>query len=211
MITSNTPRYIILHKPYGVLSQFTPELPGQRTLAEFNLPKDLYAAGRLDTDSEGLLLLTNDGIFIKKLLEPGRGHERTYLIQVEGIPTPEAIAKLAKGIDIQGYRTLPASARLLEQEPMLPPRDPPIRVRLSIPTSWIELKLTEGKNRQVRRMTAAVGFPTLRLVRSAIGAVLLGNLAAGEWRPLTATEIASLKSSAPPTPASLTPRLKAHR
>ncbi len=204
-------QYVILHKPYGVLSQFTPELPGQRTLADFYLPKDLYAAGRLDSDSEGVLLLTDDGIFIKKLLEPGRGHERTYLIQVEGIPTPEAITALARGITIQGYRTLPASARLLEHEPTLPPRDPPIRVRLSIPTSWIELKLTEGKNRQVRRMTAAVGYPTLRLLRTAIGSVKLGELASGQWRELTSVEISSLKSSAPPTPASLTPRLKVHR
>lgn len=210
-MSTKSPHYLILHKPYGVLSQFTPELPGQRTLAEFDLPKDLYAAGRLDSDSEGLLLLTDDGIFIKKLLEPGRGHERTYLIQVEGIPTPGAIAELAKGIVIQGYRTLPASARLLEHEPVLLPRDPPIRLRLSIPTSWIELKLTEGKNRQVRRMTAAVGYPTLRLLRMAIGTVALGDLAAGQWRELTTGEIAALKSSAPPTPASLTPRLKAHR
>ncbi len=200
--------YLILHKPYGVLSQFTPELPGQRTLAEFNLPPDLYAAGRLDSDSEGLLLLTNDGPLIKKLLEPGRGHERTYLIQVEGIPNEEAIEKLQKGILIQGYQTLPANARLLEVEPILPPRVPPIRVRLSIPTSWIELKLTEGKNRQVRKMTAAVGYPTLRLLRTAIGAITLGDLPAGEWRELSNNEIMSLKSSAPPTPASRNLRLK---
>src|SRR5580692_3095550 len=114
-------RYIILHKPYGVLSQFTPELPGQRTLAEFNLPKDLYAAGRLDADSEGLLLLTNDGPLIKRMLAPGTGHERTYLVQVEGIPTAEALAELERGVVIQNYRTLPARARLLDREPNLPP------------------------------------------------------------------------------------------
>ncbi len=185
--------YIILHKPFDVLSQFTAELPGQRTLAEFGLPKDLYAAGRLDSDSEGLLLLTNDGPLIKKLLEPARGHERTYLVQVEGIPSKEAIAKLEEGVVIQKYRTLPARARLLEEEPAVPPRDPPIRVRKSIPTSWIEIKLTEGKNRQVRRMTAAVGYPTLRLVRTAIGKILLGDLAPGEWCELTSSEMASWK------------------
>src|SRR5437868_2299433 len=121
-------RYVILNKPYGVLSQFTPELPGQRTLAEFHVPEGLYAAGRLDADSEGLLLLTNDGPLIKQLLEPGKGHERTYLVQVEGIPTKDALTQLEKGLVIQGYHTLPAKARLLDEEPPLPPRDPPIRV-----------------------------------------------------------------------------------
>jgi 23S rRNA pseudouridine2457 synthase len=184
-------QYVILNKPYGVLSQFTPELPGQRTLAEFGLPKDLYAAGRLDQDSEGLLLLTNDGPLIKKLLEPGK-HERTYLVQIEGIPTKEALLQLEKGVVIQDYRTLPSRARLLEEEPALPPRDPPIRVRKSIPTSWIELTLKEGKNRQVRKMTAAVGNPTLRLIRIAVGGIRLGDLSAGKWRDLTVSEIASL-------------------
>ena len=187
-------RYVVIHKPYGLLSQFTPELPGQRTLAEFNLPPDLYAAGRLDNDSEGLLLLTNDGPLIKRMLEPGTGHERTYLVQVEGIPTREAIAKLEKGVVIQNYRTLPSKARFLEGGPSVPPRDPPIRVRKSIPTSWIEIKLTEGKNRQVRRMTAAVGYPTLRLIRTAIGMIELSDLAPGHWRELTSLEIASLKN-----------------
>jgi 23S rRNA pseudouridine2457 synthase len=186
-------RYIILHKPYGVLSQFTPELPGQHTLAEFNLPPDLYAAGRLDADSEGLLLLTNDGPLIKRMLAPGTGHERTYLVQVEGIPSAEALAELERGVVIQNYRTLPARARLLEREPELSPRDPPIRVRKHIPTSWIELTLLEGKNRQVRRMTAAVGYPTLWLVRIAIGKLTLDGLAPGQWRELTESEIASLK------------------
>ena len=186
-------RYLILHKPYGVLSQFTPELPGQRTLAEFNLPPDLYAAGRLDADSEGLLLLTNDGPLIKRMLEPGTGHERTYLVRVEGIPTTEAIAELERGVVIQNYRTLPARARLLEREPTLQPRDPPIRVRKNIPTSWIELTLLEGKNRQVRRMTAAIGFPTLRLIRTAIGMLTLDGLAPGQWPELTKSGIARLK------------------
>lgn len=173
--------YIILHKPYGVLSQFTPEVPGQRTLAEFQLPKELYAAGRFDSDSEGLLLLTNDGPLIKMLLEPGR-HERTYLAQVEGIPSAEMIRQLEMGIEIQDYRTLPARARVLRTEPKRSPREPPIRVRKSIPTSWIELTLKEGKNRQVRRMTAKVGFPTLRLIRAAIGEWSVGTLQPGEWK-----------------------------
>lgn len=185
-------RYIILHKPYGVLSQFTPELPGQRTLAEFHLPPDLYAAGRLDRDSEGLLLLTNDGPLIKKLLEPGK-HERTYLVQVEGIPSSAAIKQLEDGVLIQNYRTLPARARVLEREPALRSREPPIRFRKSIPTSWIALTLREGKNRQVRHMTAAIGFPTLRLVRTAIGTITLGDLPPGLWRELTSSEIALLR------------------
>jgi 23S rRNA pseudouridine2457 synthase len=176
-----------------VLSQFTPEVPGQRTLAEFDLPPDLYAAGRLDADSEGLLLLTNDGQLIKRMLEPGTGHERTYLVQVEGIPTAEAMAELESGVVIQNYRTLPAHARLLDKEPALPPRDPPIRVRKNIPTSWIELKLLEGKNRQVRHMTAAVGYPTLRLVRTAIGKLTLNGLLSGHWRELTKSEIVNLQ------------------
>jgi 23S rRNA pseudouridine2457 synthase len=187
-----TYRYILFHKPYGVLSQFTAELPGQRTLAEFQLPKEPYAAGRLDRDSEGLLLLTNDGPLIKKLLEPGR-HERTYLVQVEGIPNSAAMQQLEQGVTIQNYRTLPARARLLEKEPILPPRDPPIRVRKAIPTSWIELTLREGKNRQVRHMTAAIEFPTLRLVRTAIGTITLGDLAQGQWRELTSRELESLR------------------
>ncbi len=186
-------RYLLLHKPYGILSQFTPELPGQRTLSEFNLPPDLYAAGRLDADSEGLLLLTNDGPLIKRMLAPGTGHERTYLVQVEGIPTAEGIAELERGVTIQNYHTLPARARLLDREPELPPREPPIRVRKNIPTSWIELTLVEGKNRQVRRMTATVGYPTLRLIRTAIGNLTLKDLEPGEWRELTKSEIASLK------------------
>jgi 23S rRNA pseudouridine2457 synthase len=186
-------QYLILNKPYGVLSQFTPELPGQRTLAEFDLPPELYAAGRLDADSEGLLLLTDDGPLIKRMLAPGTGHERTYLVQVEGIPTAEAIAELKRGVTIQNYRTLPARALLLDKEPGLLPREPPIRVRKNIPTSWIELTLLEGKNRQVRHMTAAVGYPTLRLVRTAIGKLTLKNLEPSQWRELTEGELANLK------------------
>ena len=185
------PRYILFNKPFGVLSQFTPDQPGQRTLAEFGLPKDVYAAGRLDSDSEGLLLLTDDGPLIKRLLEPRKGHERTYWAQVEGEITQEALEDLERGVTIGDYRTLPAKARKIEA-PEVPERVPPIRVRKSIPTSWIELKLVEGKNRQVRRMTAAVGFPTLRLLRYAIGPVTLDDLEHGAWREATKEELRAL-------------------
>lgn len=176
------------------MSQFTPELPGQRTLAEFEIPKDLYAAGRLDSDSEGLLLLTNDGPLIKRLLTPGT-HERKYLVQVEGIPEKDALARLEAGVEIQGYWTLPARARSVDVEPIVPPRNPPIRVRKSIPSSWIELTLKEGKNRQVRKMTAAVGHPTLRLLRIAIGSITLGDLPQREWRELASYEVGALKQT----------------
>lgn len=184
--------YVLFNKPYEVLTQFTPDQPGQRTLAEFGMPKDVYAAGRLDFDSEGLVLLTNDGDLIHRMLEPGRGHTRTYHIQVEGVITDEALAKLESGITIADYRTLPAKARRLD-EADYPERVPPIRKRLSIPTAWIELRLLEGKNRQVRRMTAAVGLPTLRLIRHSIGSVSLGDLQPGEWRELTELEVGELR------------------
>jgi pseudouridine synthase len=173
-------RYVLLHKPYGVLSQFTPE--GRwRGLNEFGLPPGIYAAGRLDADSEGLLLLTDDGPLIKRLLDPKHGHPRTYLVQVEGEPADEALEALAAGIALTDGRTKPCVAERLEEEPELAPRDPPIRFRLAIPTTWLRLTLTEGRNRQVRRMTAAVGHPTLRLVRVAIGDVELGDLPPGSW------------------------------
>lgn len=173
-------RYVALNKPYGVLSQFTGE-KGDRTLAEFGLPGGVYPAGRLDKDSEGLLLLTDDGPFIKKLLEPKFGHPRTYLVQVEGEPDDQAIQKLQQGVEIKGYKTKRCQAEILPEAPDLPPRDPPVRFRKSIPTTWLEMTLTEGKNRQVRRMTAAVGHPTLRLVRWQIGNLSLEGLAPGEW------------------------------
>ncbi len=181
-------RYIAFHKPYGVLSQFTPE-DGARSLAEFNLPPDVYPAGRLDKDSEGLLLLTNDGELIHRLLEPKHDKQKTYWVQVERIPTEEALVKLRKGgISIRDYNTLPCEVQRMKA-PELPPRDPPIRVRLLVPDCWLEVKLKEGKNRQVRRMTAAVGHPTLRLVRAKIGALPLGDLAPGEWREVSRSEI----------------------
>ena len=184
---SGPSRYFIFHKPYGVLSQFTPE-HGARTLAEFGFPADIYPAGRLDKDSEGLLLLTDDGPLIKKLLEPRFEKQKTYWVQVEGIPGEEALERMRQGLVIQDYRTLPCQARLLPGL-TLPPRDPPIRVRQSIPDCWLEIVLHEGKNRQVRRMTAAVGHPTLRLIRVGIGNLRLGDLATGKFREINRQDI----------------------
>ncbi len=172
-------RLIALNKPYGTVSQFTP-LAGHPTLAELNLPKGFYPAGRLDHDSEGLLLLTNDGRLHARLV--GSGHPRTYLAQVERLPSPEALARLAKGLRLKDGMTRPCGVRLLDREPSLPPRIPPIRHRLIVPTAWLELVLTEGKNRQIRRMTAAIGHPTLRLLRIRSGSVELGDLEPGRWR-----------------------------
>lgn len=180
-------QYYIFHKPYGVLSQFTSEGPNPGLGTILSLPPDVYPVGRLDLDSEGLLLLTNDKYLNYRLLDPENGHPRTYWAQVEGDITDEALDKLRTGVDLRingkTFRTLPAQARKIEP-PSLPPRNPPIRVRLSVPDSWIELTLTEGKNRQVRRMTAAVGFPTLRLVRCKIGALELDDLKVGELREI---------------------------
>jgi 23S rRNA pseudouridine2457 synthase len=182
--------YFLLYKPYDVLSQFTPDAPGDRTLADlgFAFPSDVYPVGRLDRDSEGLLLLTNDNGLKTRYLDPKQKVPKTYWAQVEGEPTPEAIAQLAGGVTIRingkEHRTAPARVRLLGEEPQLPERVPPIRFRKSIPTAWIELIITEGKNRQVRRMTAAVSYPTLRLVRVAIGSLSLGGLQPGEVRAI---------------------------
>jgi 23S rRNA pseudouridine2457 synthase len=180
---------IALHKPYGVLSQFTPE-PGSkwRTLADFKLPPQVYALGRLDADSEGLLLFSDEPGLNSRLLDPAAGHRREYWVQVEGVPGAAALAQLARGVEIEGRKTLPCAARRLEPAPVVAPRVPPIRVRKTVPDSWIALELTEGRNRQVRRMTAAVGHPTLRLLRVRIGTFALGELAAGEWRELTPAE-----------------------
>lgn len=187
---------IAFHKPYGVLSQFTPDCPGQRTLAEFGFPANVYPIGRLDLDSEGLLLLSDEAWYNKRLLHPDARHERTYLAQVEGVASEEMLDRLRKGgVPIKGHRTLPCEARLLAQAADLPPRDPPVRFRKSVPTSWIELKLVEGKNRQVRRMTAAIGLPTLRLFRHAIGELTLGELGIGQWRELSFGEVRQLRAS----------------
>lgn len=185
---------IAFHKPYGVLSQFTPDGSPNRTMAEFGFPKGVYAIGRLDADSEGLILLSDEPGLNTRLLHPTKGHERCYWVQVEKIPTSEALRQLERGVDIQGYRTLPCRAVLLEPQPTVPPRDPPIRVRKSIPDCWIAMELVEGKNRQVRRMTAAVGHPTLRLMRVRIGRFDLGTLPAGQWRELNHAERAMVLS-----------------
>lgn len=175
---------LMLHKPYGILSRFTPE-PGSRwgTLAGLGLPRSVYPVGRLDADSEGLLLLTDEPGLTDHLIAPARRHPREYWAQVEYLPTPDALARLAGGVRLRDGPTLPARARLLEEEPALSPRDPPIRVRATVPTAWIALELVEGRNRQVRRMTAAVGHPTLRLFRIRIGALTLplSTLPPGKW------------------------------
>jgi len=184
---------IALHKPYGFLSQFTPEPGSQwRALAELNLPKNVWPIGRLDADSEGLLLLSDEKHFTAKLLTPGREHPRTYHAQVERIPDSAALENLEKGVVIGGHRTLPCEARRLEPQPEHPPRQPTIRHRKNVPTAWIELILTEGKNRQVRRMTASVGHPTLRLIRVAVGDFQLADLPPGEWKVLSPEEMAAV-------------------
>lgn len=179
---------LLFHKPYGVLSQFSPEAGSRfRPLADFVPVPGVYAAGRLDGDSEGLLLLTDEGLLQQRLTDPRWGHWRRYWVQVEGIPGEAALDQLRRGVEIQGHRTRPARARLIDPPP-LPKRQPPIRHRLTVPTAWLELELREGRNRQVRRMSAAVGLPTLRLVRMAIdlmdgGPPLdLEGLPAGRWR-----------------------------
>jgi 23S rRNA pseudouridine2457 synthase len=181
--------YIALYKPFGYLSQFTGEL-GQKTLAEFDLPSGVYAVGRLDKDSEGLLLLTNDGPFQHRMASPKFNHQKVYWVQVEGEPSENELDKLRTGVIIKGgYRTKQCQAICLSEEPNLPPRNPPIRIRKSIPTTWLALTLTEGKNRQVRRMTAKIGFPTLRLIRVQIEKVTLKDLVPGQWRLLSKKEI----------------------
>ena len=176
---------IAFHKPYGVLSQFTPE-PGSayRTLADFGFPKGVYPVGRLDAESEGLLLLSDEAALNARLLHPLHAHRRIYWAQVERLPAKDALARLEAGLEIAGRRTLPCRAWMLDPQPAATPRDPPIRVRKSVPDCWIALELVEGKNHQVRRMTAAIGHPTLRLLRVQIGDLRLGELAAGAWREL---------------------------
>jgi 23S rRNA pseudouridine2457 synthase len=207
---------LAFHKPYGVVAQFTPDGSPNRTLAEFGLPKNVYPIGRLDADSEGLLLLSDEPEWNERLLHPRHAHEREYWAQVEKIPMAESLKKLAGGVLVQGRRTLPCRAWILEPQPeissvaadvsrlhlprsqsgltsaatkiKIPPRNPPIRARKSVPTCWIGLELIEGKNRQVRRMTAAIGHPTLRLIRVRIGNFRLGDLPPGQWKILSAEE-----------------------
>jgi len=217
---------IAFHKPFAVISQFTRDGSPNRTLAEFGFPKKVYAIGRLDANSEGLLLLSDEPEWNERLLHPRHAHEREYWAQVERIPTPEALRKLARGVVVQGQETLPCRAWILEPQPQvgravpsaplenqgapqkirgahgvtrptLPPRDPPIRFRKSVPDCWIGLELVEGKNRQVRRMTAAMGHPTLRLIRVRIGNYWLGDLPPGQWRILSAAECKSVAKESP--------------
>jgi 23S rRNA pseudouridine2457 synthase len=176
---------IAFNKPYGVISQFTPDGSPNRTLAEFGFPKDVYPIGRLDADSEGLLLLGDEPALNQKLLHPEHAHEREYWVQVERIPSAAALGELANGVVVQGRKTLPCRAWVLEPQPEMPPREPPIRVRKTGPTRWLGLELIEGKNRQVRRMTAAIGHPTLRLVRVRIGRFELDGLEPGKWKALS--------------------------
>ena len=174
-------RIVFFNKPYGVLSQFTPE--GKwRALDTFVPVKGVYVAGRLDADSEGLLILTDDGRLQARIADPRHKLEKTYWAQVEGIPEEAALARLRAGIALSDFTARPAKVRLIDEPAGLWLRDPPIRYRAAIPTSWLEIRIAEGKNRQVRRMTAAIGYPTLRLIRAAIGAVTLAGLALGQWR-----------------------------
>jgi 23S rRNA pseudouridine2457 synthase len=208
---------IVFHKPFGVVSQFTSDGSANRTLAEFGFPKNVYPIGRLDADSEGLLLLSDEPEWNERLLHPRQAHEREYWAQVERIPAPAALKKLERGVSVQGRKTLPCRAWILEPQPeirwgeaadepalarqsvattargdarptKIPPRNPPIRFRKNVRDCWIGLELIEGKNRQVRRMTAAIGHPTLRLLRVRIGRLELGILAAGEWKVLMIEE-----------------------
>ncbi|MEA5466566.1 pseudouridine synthase [Leptothoe sp. PORK10 BA2] len=203
-------RYLIFNKPYDVLSQFTDVGPSKgvdthrTTLKSFIPVPDVYPVGRLDRDSEGLLLLTDDGQLQHRLCHPRFGHPRTYWAQVERIPDASSLQQLRQGITIRDYTTEPAQVELLPVEPILPPRNPPIRVRQQIPTAWLRLTLREGKNRQVRRMTAAIGFPTLRLIRVSIGHLHLGDLPPGQWRYLAPGERSELFQLAYPSTHPLT-------
>jgi 23S rRNA pseudouridine2457 synthase len=179
---------IAFNKPYGVLSQFTPDGSPNRPLAEFGFPPRVYPIGRLDSDSEGLLLLSDEAELNERLLHPRRGHRRVYWAQVERVPDAGALAKLSLGPIVQGRKSLPCRAWLLDPQPEIPPREPPVRFRKSVLTAWIGLELVEGKNRQVRRMTAAVGHPTLRLLRVQIGEFALGDVAPGAWKELSAAD-----------------------
>lgn len=180
---------IMFNKPYGVLSQFTADGSSNRTLSDFGFPAGVYPIGRLDADSEGMLLLSDEPGMNTRLLDPKYAHTRCYWAQVEQIPSSEAITRLSMGVNIQGYHTKPARAWLLDPQPEISARVPPIRVRKSILDCWIALELTEGKNRQVRKMTAAVGHPTLRLMRVSIGALSLGDLESGAWAELTPAQV----------------------
>ena len=176
------PGVVLLNKPYGVLCQFSRDGSGKPTLADFVPVPDVYPAGRLDADSEGLVVLTADGALQARIANPRHRLVKTYRAQVDGVPSPAQLAALARGVDLGDFVTAPARARAIPEPAELWPRTPPIRVRKALPTSWIEVELTEGRNRQVRRMTAAVGLPTLRLIRYGMGPWSIDGLAPGAWR-----------------------------
>jgi 23S rRNA pseudouridine2457 synthase len=192
MTGRHRPRTILFHKPYNVLPCFTDE-QRRPTLAEYIPLPGVYPAGRLDRDSEGLMILTSDGALAHRITDPKHKFRKVYWVQVERIPDEEALNRLRRGIVLSGKRTRPVEARVLAREPVLSQRPVPIRVRLTVPTAWLEMVLHEGMNRQVRRMTAAVGHPTLRLVRVAIGPLALGDLPVGAWRDITAKEMSELR------------------
>ncbi|OAN43971.1 pseudouridine synthase [Paramagnetospirillum marisnigri] len=195
------PRLILFNKPYDVLTQFTDRDGGRATLKDYVVIPGVYAAGRLDRDSEGLLVLTDSGPLIKRISDPRHKLRKVYWAQVEGQPTEAALEALRRGVTLNDGPTRPAGARLMEEPPGLWPRDPPIRFRAAIPTAWIELTLSEGRNRQVRRMTAAVGFPTLRLIRWAVGDWTLDGLAPGQWREIMPPRTEPGARPRPPRPA----------
>jgi len=182
-------KYILFYKPFAVLSQFSPEQDKQTLKDYLFLPKDIYPIGRLDYDSEGLLLLTNDNSVKKKLTDPKFEHPKTYYTQVERIPDATALGQLRRGVIIEGVKTKPAEVELLKNDPGFPERSVPIRFRKNVPTSWLSIVLREGRNRQVRKMTAAIGHPTLRLVRVKIGTIEIGSLHPGEWKELSLSQI----------------------
>lgn len=189
-------RLILFNKPFGVICQFSGD--GSRpTLKDFIPVPDVYAAGRLDTDSEGLLLLTDDGVLQQRIADPQHKQPKTYVVQVEGEPDETALAKLRAGLDLGDFHTRPCDARCIEVPVWLWEREPPVRFRKTVPTSWVEIVLREGKNRQVRRMTAKVGFPTLRLIRTSIGPWSIEGIAPGQWRALETPDV-------PPTDAATT-------
>ena len=190
------PRILLLNKPYGVLTQFT-SAEGRPTLADYIPLPGVYAAGRLDADSEGLVVLTDTGAIQARISHPRHKLEKTYWVQVEGIPDAAALAALRHGVDLGDFHTRPCRARLIPEPQHLWPRNPPIRVRQAIPTAWLEIVIAEGKNRQVRRMTAKVGYPTLRLIRWAVGDWTLADLAPGAWRLLDEKETADFVATLP--------------
>jgi 23S rRNA pseudouridine2457 synthase len=189
-------KYFLVYKPYGVLTQFTDSNKRPTLGSLYKFPKDVYPVGRLDMDSEGLLLLTNDKSLTDYLLNPKNKHEREYYVQVEGVPKEDDLKKLRKGIELKDGQTLPAKVRMID-EPNFSPRTPPIRERKNIPTSWLSITLVEGRNRQVRRMTAAIGFPTLRLVRVRIENLELVYMKIGDVITLTGNELGKLKKILP--------------